>query len=115
MRAPRVPEPGSSAAAIGEDRSTMGELHQITVMGREFRIRSESDAEHLREVARYVDERISEVAEGQRHVAIQNVLLLTALNMADELFRLRAEQETMTANIRHQSRALLERLGKRCA
>ena len=89
----------------------MSELHQITVMGREFRIRSDSSQEHLQRVAEYVDECVRDVADGQRHVALQNVLLLTALHMADELFRLRGREEAMREALRMQSRDLLARLG----
>ncbi|MGM0576813.1 MAG: cell division protein ZapA [Myxococcota bacterium] len=86
------------------------ELHTITLMGREFRIRSEADREHLEEVARYVEETIDTVARGQRHLAVQNILLLAALNLADELFSSRADHEALQDRIRASSHALLERL-----
>lgn len=85
-------------------------LHEITLMGREFRIRSDADRGHLEAVARYVEETIDGVAEGQKHVAVQNILLLAALNLADELFTARADHEALQDRIRAQSRALLDRL-----
>ena len=89
----------------------MNDLHEITVMGREFRIRSESGREHLEAVARFVDERIQQVSTGQRHVAVQNLLLLTAMNLADELFRMREREDRLRDSIRQSSQALLARMG----
>lgn len=90
--------------------NAINEVRQIQIMGREFKIRSDSDPEYLSEVAAYVDSKIEDISTGQRHVAVQNVVLLAALNMADELFRIREAHEALRENIRAQSRELLTRM-----
>ena len=87
------------------------EQHSVTLMGREFRIRTESDQEHIAAVADYVNEKITDLASGQSGNVSQGVLLLAALNMADEVFQARARNDEIRDRIRAQSRTLLERLG----
>ncbi len=58
--------------------NAVNEVRQIKLMGRDFKIRSDSDPEYLSEVAAYVDSKIEDIATGQRHVAVQNVVLLSA-------------------------------------
>ena len=89
------------------------EQHQVTLMGKEFRIRTDSGREHIEAVAEYVNEKIGDLNEGRDGNISQGVLLLAALNMADEVFAARARNDSMREKIRTQSRSLLERLGHR--
>ncbi len=86
-------------------------VHQVELMGREFKIRSEDDVEHVQSVAQYVNDQIENMTEGDRPVAMQNVLLLASLNLADELFKLRQEHEELRDTIRTRSRELIARIG----
>lgn len=87
--------------------------HQVTVMGRQVKIRSESDQDHIEAVARYLNEKIDGIMQGQTAAPSQQVLLLAALNIADEVFSARADHDALREKIRHHSRSLLERLGHR--
>ncbi len=89
------------------------ESHQVKLMGREFRIRSPEDPEHIDAAARYVNQLIEGMAGGKRHLPIQNVLLLASMSMADELLRERARHDALKEKIRAQSRALLARMDDR--
>jgi cell division protein ZapA (FtsZ GTPase activity inhibitor) len=86
------------------------ESHQITLSGRSFRIRSEAPKAHLETVARFVDERLESLGDGQTQSPSQGTVLMVALSIADELFQLRREHEALREQIRAQSRALLERI-----
>ena len=85
--------------------------HRVTLMGREFRIRSESDEEHISAVAEYVNEKIADLSDGKSGNVSQGVLLLAALNMADEVFQARARNTDLKDRIRAHSRTLLQRMG----
>ena len=87
------------------------QMHQVELMGRSFRIRSEDDGAHVRRVDESVNAQISELSGGKQNVAMQNATLLASLNMADELFKLRAEHDALKARIRSQTQVLLARLG----
>ena len=80
-------------------------------MGREFRIRSDDDPARLQALADYVNAKIEALSDGRSNVASQQVLLMATLNLADELFRIKAEHERLTERIRASSRTLLSRLG----
>ena len=89
----------------------MSAAHEITLMGREFRIRTEDDPEHVQALAEYVNSKIEALTGGMGNVASQQVLLMASLNLADELFKIRAEHERLTERIRATSRTLLSRIG----
>lgn len=84
--------------------------HNVNLMGRDFKVRSEDTVEHVEAVATYVNDVISGLSEGRRHTPVQQVLLLASMTMADELLKERARLEAIREKIRAQSRALLARL-----
>jgi cell division protein ZapA (FtsZ GTPase activity inhibitor) len=86
------------------------ESHQITLQGRSFRVHSEAPKAHLESVARFVDARIDSLGDGQSQAPSQGTILMAALSIGDELFRLRREHDALREQIRAQSRALLERI-----
>lgn len=86
------------------------DLHEVRLMGREFRIRSAHGREHLDEVATYVDGRIGALTQGRPQNASQQVLLMAAMSMADELLTIRREHDALKERIRAGSRALLDRM-----
>jgi cell division protein ZapA len=65
----------------------------IEILGQKYPIRSEAGADWVRQLASFVDQRAREIrgdAPGQDAV---RVLALTALDITDELFRLRDERK----------------------
>ena len=87
------------------------QVHEIQLLGRSFKIRSEQDPEYLSEVAEYIDGKLEGITKGKQGMAAQNALLLTVLNVADELFQSRAEHNSLKESIRVQSQNLLSRMG----
>ena len=63
------------------------QLNTIKIMGHEYRIRSDSNPEHLQEVANYVDGVLRELARSTPNS--QDAAVLAALNLASELLQLR--------------------------
>ena len=66
------------------------DLRSVTVkiLGQEYRIRSEADAEHLEQVATYVDRMLRDVQEHSRSDT-QAATILACLNIASELLQMR--------------------------
>ena len=64
----------------------------VRIRGQEFRIRSDDDEESLQRVAGYVDETMKTVEKRTGTVDSLDVALLTALNLARELVRIREER-----------------------
>ena len=64
---------------------------RVQIFGSEYRIASDADPEHIREVARYIDQKMREVANALSLRSISTIAVLTAVNLADELFKSREE------------------------
>ena len=67
-------------------------------------------APHEKGIARH--EKIEGISGGTQNMAAQNALLLTVLNVTDELFQARAEHHSLKESIRAQSRNLLSRMSQ---
>lgn len=100
-----------SAAPAPSPRASGKDLVSLTISGRELRIRSDEPVAHLEALARYVEDRLAQIA-GPKKVegADPNLLLITALQLADEVFKLRHQQQELAARLRQSSRSLLGRL-----
>lgn len=63
---------------------------RVVIFGNEYSIRGEADGDYIRELARYVDAKMQEIARGTGMILPLKVSILAAINLADEVFRLRA-------------------------
>jgi cell division protein ZapA len=69
----------------------------IKVFGEEYPLRSSASPEHLQALGGYVDEMMRKVAARQGRLGTGRIAVLAALQIADELFRLRQEYGNLTA------------------
>jgi cell division protein ZapA len=83
-------------------------LTTVTIFGGEYRIKGPSDPEYARSVARFVDERMREVADRQGITSPARVAILTLLNIADELQRERRRADRVSDSVEERSRYLSE-------
>ena len=74
-------------ATAGSNRQGEAQLNTIKIMEHEYRVRSDSDPEHLQQVASYLDEVLREVSQSTTDT--QNAAVLAALNLASEVLELR--------------------------
>lgn len=75
---------------MGTDSSTKA---QVEIFGAVYRVRGETDSEHLQELAQLVDSKMREVASQVTTVDTARIAILAALNLADELFQCRQGRE----------------------
>jgi len=61
----------------------------ITVLGQEYTLRSDASAEEAEKVACFVNERIEKTLRSGRGVDTRSAIVLTLLNVAGELLRLK--------------------------
>jgi cell division protein ZapA len=61
----------------------------VNINGENYAIKTDDDPVYVNEVARYVDEKMREIASGGKVITTSKVAILTALNIADELFKSR--------------------------
>ncbi|MDQ7052120.1 MAG: cell division protein ZapA [candidate division KSB1 bacterium] len=72
-----------------------GNIIKVTIYGTEYPIRGETDAEYIKKVAAYVDQKMYEVERSSSAKSTVKVAILAALNIADELFREREEKQKL--------------------
>jgi cell division protein ZapA (FtsZ GTPase activity inhibitor) len=82
---------------------------EITLLGQSLTVKTEASAEHIRSLARYLEKRVdtlkkSGVPDSNR------ALLLAALDITDELFQAREEQERLPEDISQRLGALVTML-----
>ena len=67
----------------------MSEISVTTVhiFGHEYKIKGYADINYIESIAKYVHERMKEVAESTDLTSQERVAVLAALNIADELFQ----------------------------
>lgn len=73
---------------------------KVEIFDQTYNIQADGEEGHLRKVASFLDEKMRSVAESTRQVDSTRVAVLAALNIADELFALRAHQEELEGPLR---------------
>lgn len=71
----------------------------VSLGGQEFMISAAEGEEYLRKIARYADSRIAEVQRAYPNVSVQDSILLCALNLSDELHKLKADYAALDQRI----------------
>lgn len=72
-------------------------LVHVEIFGQTYAVRAGSDPGYVERLAAFLDERMKEVSRSSGGVDSLRVAVLTALNLADECFRLRREAEEAVA------------------
>jgi len=83
---------------------------QVQIFGTEYSLKSDMDEEYVRNVASYVDAKLRHFSDATSVKSSTKIAVLTALNIADELFRLKQKYETILAEIESKSKEVNENL-----
>ena len=88
------------------------ETVRVTVFGQEYAIKGGVDADYIREVASFVDERMRESQAAQPSKPPLKIAILTALNLADELLTSRREEKERIARFEDKAREFSDSLNQ---
>lgn len=83
---------------------------EVTILGQRMVLRSQDDPAHVARVAAYVQEKISALSSRGGHVAPNTLVVLAAINIADEYFRSQRDNQDFKRHVASASRALLREL-----
>jgi cell division protein ZapA len=75
---------------------------KVNIFNQPYHLRTDGDGEYVRQLAQFVDERMQAISTHTSIVDYAKVAVLAALNIADELHRLRLHTETAESNERQQ-------------
>ncbi len=68
-------------------------ISKVEIMGREYTVRSDEGEEWVSQIAEYVNSKIKEVSENTKTISTLNIAILTALNIANDYFKLSEAQK----------------------
>jgi len=78
----------------------------VEILGQKFTISSEAEEGYMLKVAGYVDCKMQELMQASKPVSKSNVAMLAALNIADELHRLKDSHEAVLNRLNQLSKRI---------
>lgn len=82
----------------------------VNIFGGEYNLKADTDSDYMKNVAKYVDERMKEVAEKFSLGSPIKVAILAAVNIADELFQERKARQDLLSYIENKSATIIEKI-----
>lgn len=79
---------------MGEIRKTL-----VRIGGRDYMMRGFESEEYIHKVAIFVDKKMAEISKCQPSLSTSMTMVLTAINLADEVIKLKAQTETLEQQI----------------
>ncbi len=92
----------------------------VKINNAEYAISSSAPEEYVRSISYYVDKKIQEISQGDRRLSTSMAAVLACVNIADELFQAKEENEGLTAktvelaNDAGEARLALEKKSAEC-
>lgn len=83
---------------------------EVSLLGRNFTIKSDKEEAYLHQVASFVNRKFDEIRHQTRTATSHDLALLVALNLADELFQSEDRARSTRAELRKRSERLLRSL-----
>jgi len=65
----------------------MQEPIQIEILGQKFTLKGSYDTDYVNRVEKYINDKIQEVQKQTSAISTHNLMILVALNLADECFK----------------------------
>jgi len=72
--------------------------YEIKILGQKFVLKTENDETHVKRVADYVNKIFYNIKDHSETISTQNVAILAALNIAEELFCREDQHKTVVEN-----------------
>ncbi len=79
----------------------------LELFGQRFTVVSDADEERVRDIVDYVNRRLEAIRDASSRVQTDQIALLAALNIAEELFEERNKATTLRRKVRERSVKLL--------
>jgi cell division protein ZapA (FtsZ GTPase activity inhibitor) len=112
--APPFLGPGSkSNASSNGPRGTsffMKQTYSVKLLGQTFNLRTENDADHVERVTGYVNDVFDDVKKRAPKLSSQEIAILSALNIAEELFKRDKETKKLIEDWRGELKEISDEL-----
>jgi cell division protein ZapA len=81
---------------------------EVKILGQRYKVRSDEGEDYIQELASFVNDQIADVQKSSKSVATHNVAILAALNIADDLFKLRDQDAQFQKEVKERIRRILK-------
>jgi cell division protein ZapA len=71
----------------------------VNINGMEYNLKGEENEEYLHKVARHVDKKLKNIMQGNPKLSVSSAAVLTALNVADDMFKCDAAYEELSGEM----------------
>lgn len=79
---------------------------EVQILGQSYSIKTDEDDAYVKDLAKYVDEKLKEIYSVAPNVTQTKAMVMAAFGIADELFKLRMQQEDLDRVIEEKTRML---------
>jgi cell division protein ZapA len=79
---------------------------EVKILGQSYSIKTDENEEYIRSLARYLDEKLKEIYSVAPNVSQTKATVMAAFGIADELFKLRMEQQDLDRMIEEKTKIL---------
>jgi cell division protein ZapA len=87
------------------------DLISVSILDRDYQFTCPDDErDALRAAALYLDEKLRETKSAGNLMALERIAVMTALNLSDELLKLRAQDQRRQEQVDHRIRMLADEL-----
>ena len=87
------------------------DLISVSILDRDYQFTCPDDErDALRATALYLDEKLRETKSAGNLMALERIAVMTALNLSDELLKLRAQDQRRQEQVDHRIRMLADEL-----
>jgi cell division protein ZapA len=85
----------------------------ITILGKEYSIKSDVEKESLNKIAGHLNKKVDEIIRTAKTATVHNVLILAAMNIADEYFQEKNLNQELINYVEGKSDQLLQNIRTR--
>ena len=78
----------------------------VTILGHEYRIKSDEDEERVRDIAQFVNDRFKAIIDSTDGLSERKTAILVAFDIASEYFQVLKERDGEALDIQGRARAL---------
>jgi len=72
---------------------------KLNILGKEYSIKSNLEEKSLNQISEYLNHKVTEVLKTTKTVATNNILILTAMNIANDYFQEKNHNEEIIATV----------------
>ncbi|MBW1854776.1 MAG: cell division protein ZapA [Deltaproteobacteria bacterium] len=81
---------------------------KLNILGKEYSIKSNLEEKSLNQISEYLNHKVTEVLKTTKTVATNNILILTAMNIANDYFQEKNLNEEIIATVDTKSGKLID-------